>query len=264
VTNLPTGLDNGRSEERTAMLLWLVDNGRGDEALRRLPAVEADHPEPARLLLRIGQALDEQRGAALAIPLLERSRTLDPTRAQTRLALGRALYDAGRPNDAVPHLRAGVEADPGARAGRWLLVQALATTGQAGEAAAWLERICEAPPTDASNLLALGDMAVDLRRPDLAVRVLDQVIAMGRPGAVVREKRGLALVMLGRSAEARADLLEAHRLDPQSASICLNLAVAEAQGGSLDAARTLAREALRLQPVYPQARGLLAILDRVR
>ena len=46
----------------------LVVEGQGAEALRRLPAVEAAHPEPARLLLRLGQAL----------------------------ALGRALFDAAR------------------------------------------------------------------------------------------------------------------------------------------------------------------------
>ena len=59
----PHGLEDGRSEERTVMLLWLVDNGQGEEALRRLPAVEAAHAEPARLLLRLGQALDENREA---------------------------------------------------------------------------------------------------------------------------------------------------------------------------------------------------------
>jgi len=82
--------------------------------------------------------------------------------------------------------------------------------------------------------------------------------------AALREKRGLALVMLDRAAEARAELEEARRLDPASASACLNLAVLEAQEGRLDAARALAREALRLQPDYPQARGLLQTLDRGR
>jgi tetratricopeptide (TPR) repeat protein len=165
----PHGLDDGRSEERTAMLLWLVDNGQGAEALRRLPAVEAAHPEPARLLLRLGQALDESGAAEAAARLLERSLALDPSRAETRLVLGQAL-------------------------------------------------------------------------------------------SALHEKRGLALAMLGRTAEARPELEEARRLDPASASACLNLAVLEAQEGRLDAARGLAREALRLQPDYPQARGLLEAL----
>jgi hypothetical protein len=40
--------------------------------------------------------------------------------------------------------------------------------------------------------------------------------------------------------------------------------VLEAQEGRLEAARALASEALRLQPDYPQARGLLETLERQR
>jgi tetratricopeptide (TPR) repeat protein len=192
----PHGLDDGRSEERTVMLLWLVDNGQGREALRRLPAVEAAHPEPAQLLLRVGQALYENDEAAAAASLLE------------RLALP--------------------------------------------------------PRTDATTFLGAGGTALQLRRPDLALRFLDKGIARDPRMAALREKRGLALAMLERPAEARAELEEARRLDPVSASICLNLAVLDAQDGRFDAARALAGEALRLQPDYPQARGLLETLERAR
>ena len=180
------------------MLLWLVDNGQGEEALRRLPAVEASHPEPAQLLLRVGQALYENREAGAAAPLLERSLALAPPRA------------------------------------------------------------------DAAGLLLVGSTALQLHRPDLALRFLDRGIAQDPRLPALREKRGLALAMLGRPSEARPELEEARRLDPVSASACLNLAVLEAQEGRLDVARSLAGEALRLQPDYPQARGLLETLERAR
>lgn len=203
VTLWPHGLDDGRSEERTVMLLWLVDNGRGEEALRRLPNVEGDHPEPSRLLLRLGQALDQNREAEAAVQLLERSLALEPSSTQTRLAL----------------------------------VQALASAGSTE-----LER----------------------QRPDRALRFLEAGIAADPGNAALREKRGLALAMLGRPKDARRDFEEAHRLDPASASACLNLAVLEAQEGRLDAARELSHEALRLRPDYPQARGLLQALEAAR
>jgi tetratricopeptide (TPR) repeat protein len=260
----PHGLDDGRSEERTFMLLWIVDNGQGAEALRRLPGVETAHPEPARLLLLVGQALDESREAGAAAQILERSLALDPSRAETRLALGRALFDAGRTADAIPHLRAALDAGFRPDTAAFALVQALAATGQAEEAAARLERLSLPPRTDAASLLVVGNTALQLRRPDLALRFLDRGIAQDPRAAALREKRGLALVMLQRPAEARAELEEARRLDPASASVCLNLAVLEAQEGRLDAARALAREALRLQPDYPQARGLLDALARAR
>jgi tetratricopeptide (TPR) repeat protein len=260
----PHGLDDGRSEERTVMLVWLVDNGQGEEALRRLPAVEAAHPEPARLLLRLGQALDESREAGVAAQLLERSLALDPSRAETRLALGRALFDAGRAADAIPHLRAALDASYRPETSGFMLIQALVAAGQPEEAAARLERLSLPPRTDAASLLVVGNTALQLRRPDLALRFLDRGIAQDPGMAALREKRGLSLALLGRPAEARPELEQARRLDPTSASVCLNLAVLEAQEGRLDAARALAREALRLQPDYPQARGLLDALDRAR
>jgi Flp pilus assembly protein TadD len=143
-------------------------------------------------------------------------------------------------------------------------VQALAATGQVDEAAARLERLSLPPRTDAASLLVVGNTALQLRRPDLALRFLDRGIAQDPRMAVLHEKRGVVLVMLQRPAEARAELEEARRLDPASASVCLNLAVLEAQEGRLGAARALALEALRRQPDYPQARGLLQALERPR
>jgi tetratricopeptide (TPR) repeat protein len=260
----PHGLDDGRSEERTVMLLWLVDNGQGEEALRRLPGVEAAHPEPARLLLRLGQALDENREAGAALQLLERALALDPSRAETRLALGQALFDAGRPKDAIPHLRAALEAGCRPDLAGFSLVQALAMAGDEAEAAARLERLSPPPRTDTASLLIVGSTALQVRRPDLALRFLDRGMAQDPRMAALHEKRGLALVMLQRPTEARTELEEACRLDPASASARLNLAVLEAQEGRLEAARALASEALRLQPDYPQARGLLETLERQR
>jgi len=264
-TNWPTGLDNGRSEERAAMLLWLVDNGRSDEALRRLSAFEASDPQPARLLLRLGQAFDEQQRAAQAVPLLERALALDPGHTETRLVLGQALIDAGRPGDAIPHLQAAMAAGRGAPAAAEVaLVQALAAAGRPREAAARLERLAALPDLEVHDLVVVSDLAMHVRSDDLALRVIDRAITQQPRVALLREKRGLALVMLGRPAEARAELEEARRLDPRSASICLNLAVLEAQEGRLEVARTLARAALQLRPDYQQAKGLLATLDGKR
>ncbi|HXK08876.1 MAG TPA: glycosyltransferase family 39 protein [Vicinamibacteria bacterium] len=257
----PHRLDDGRAEERTVMLLWLVDNGQAAEALRRLPPVEAAHPEPALLLFRVGQALDESREAAAGVPLLERSLALEP-RPETHLALGQALLDTGRAPEAIPHLEASLAANVRPDLAGFGLVQALTAAGRPAEAAARLGGLSLPASADGASLLAAASAALQLRRPDLALRFLDRGVAADPGMAVLREKRGLAFATLGRRAEARADLEEARRLDPASASVCLNLAVLEAQDGRLDAARALAREALRLKPDYPHAQGLLAELER--
>ncbi len=231
------------------MLLWLVDNGQGEEALRRLPAVEAAHPEPARLLLRVGQALvREPRGRGRGSSSSARSPSTP--RAPSALAWAGPLRRGGRG-------RSPPAPTPPARG--LLLVQALAAPG------AEARRSSGSPAAaTAASLLLVGSTALQLHRPDLALRFLDEGIAQDPRTAALREKRGLALAMLERPAEARAELEEARRLDPASASICLNLAVLDAQDGRFDAARALAGDALRLQPDYPQARGLLEALGRAR
>ena len=171
----PHGLDDGRSEERTVMLLWLVDNGQGAEALRRLPAVEAAHPEPARLLLRLGRALDENReagrGRAAARALagarpLARRRPASPSGGPSSTPGGRQTRS---PTCGPPSTPASAPRPPASRSCR-----RSPRPGSAEEAAARLERLSLPPRTDAASLLVVGNTALQLHRPDLALRFLDR------------------------------------------------------------------------------------------
>jgi 4-amino-4-deoxy-L-arabinose transferase-like glycosyltransferase len=260
----PHHLDDGRAEERTAMLLWLVDNGQSDEALRRLPAVEATHSDRALLLYRLGVALGENRQAAAAVPLLERAQRLAPARGEAQLALGQALFDTSRPADAVPHLQAAWEAHVRPDVSGFDLARALAASGRDAAAAEQLARVPLPPTADAESFLAAGSFALQLGRPDLALSFFNQGLERHPALGTLHEKRGLAFVLVGRRADARADLEAACRLDPTSASARLNLAVLEAQERRLERAKALLREALQIDPGYAQAQGLLAELERAR
>jgi tetratricopeptide (TPR) repeat protein len=136
----------------------------------------------------------------------------------------------------------------------------------AGGAAVWLvgqARARRARPlvAAAASLALLGvaanwdwhlDDGRSAERAQMLLRLADQ--------ARVHEERGLALSLAGRHGEGAAELEEAVRLDPTSASAQLNLAVAYAELGRYRDARARAEEALRLQPDYPQAQGLLEAL----
>lgn len=154
--------------------------------------------------------------------------------------------------------------DDGRSAERAAMLLWLVDNGRPDEAAARLGRLSLPQGTDAASLLLVGNVALQVKRPDLALRFLETGLAQDRGSADLHEKRGLALLMLDRPGEARGELEQARRLDPASASACLNLAVLEAQEGRLEKARALAGEALRLEPGYAQARGLLEALERVR
>jgi Flp pilus assembly protein TadD len=188
------GLDDGRSQERTEMILLLVDRGHPEEARALLAKAERTHPERGDLYYRTAVALRER-----------------------------------------------------------------------GQLAAAREVLGKAGPADAGeSALAFGGLAMDLEEAPLAERFLREAVAREPQSAEARERLGLALALQGRRADALAELGEACRLDAGRASAQLNLAVVLAQEGRLADARAHVREALRLQPDYPQARGLLAELDRAR
>jgi tetratricopeptide (TPR) repeat protein len=261
LANWHFGLDDGRQNERTEMILYLADAGRFDEARPLLARTEAADREPALLLYRVARALQEHGHPGDAVDLLERAARLEPERAEARLALGEALLDSGHPQDAIVHLR--LARDAGARpdlAGVDL-ARALAATGRRAEAAEELRRV-SVPDADPAGALALGLLALELEEPAVAEKALRSAVAAAPQATEPREALGVALLRLGRIAEAAEQLQAAVRLDPASASAHLNLAVVEAQRGRFEDGRRNAQEALRLKPDYPQARGLLEELKR--
>ena len=202
-TNWNFHLDDGRSAERTDMILYYVDSGQDARAAELLARTEAVHPQRDLLLYRVGRAYLERGDAAAAVPLLERAAQANGGRVEIRTTLGRALAGTGR---------------------------AALDGGDAAKAEPLLARAAAMTPTDAGVFEALG----------------------------------LARGLQGRSTEAIAAIETACRLDETSASARLNLAVLLAEVGRLADARRLALDALRLRPDYPQARNLLAAIDRSR
>jgi tetratricopeptide (TPR) repeat protein len=263
LANWRFGLDDGRQNERTEMILYLVDAGRFDAARPLLARAEAADREPALLLYRVARALQERGRPGDAVELLERAARLEPERAEARLVLGEALLDSGHPQDAIIHLRRARDAGVRPDLAGVDLARALAATGRRAEAADELRRV-PVPESDPASALALGLLALELENPAVAEKALRSAIAAAPQAAEPREALGVALLRLGRIAEAAEQLQAAVRLDPASATAHLNLAVVEVQRGRFEEARRHAHEALRLKPDYPQARGLLDELARRR
>jgi len=103
-------LDDGRSEERTQMIVRLVDGGRFDEA--RAILEEARRAEPARSEIRQALArVHESEGVAASLAGrhaegaadLERAVQLDPESASAQLNLAVAYAQLGRYGEARTH-----------------------------------------------------------------------------------------------------------------------------------------------------------------
>jgi tetratricopeptide (TPR) repeat protein len=225
------GLDDGRAEERTRYVEMLVDAGQLDAAQAALVRFERGHPRPAELWARAGRACAERGQPAEAAVWLARASALAPHDVGLHLAVVRAWLQTGADSQARNRVKD-------------------------------LANLDVRSPTEAANAAALGELALEWHHAEAAERLLRAALAVS-PAPVARwhERLGLALALQERPEEALVELERAGALDPASASAQLNRAVVLAQLGRATQARAAARAALRLQPDYPQARGLLATLD---
>ena len=262
MTNWPFNLDDGRSEERTRMVLWLIGQQRFAEAEARIPEIERDSPIPGVLHFRVGRALIASHQYASAITHLQRAAEIDPGRPETDYALGQALLDASRPQEALPHLRRAHDAGVRTDLAGYDLARALAMTGDRAGAVRILEGVRPGRPDDAQSWFTLGELAAQLQAPQLTERFMREAARLQPTAADPHEQLGLALAAQGRYEEAVSELREPVRLDPSDATAQLNLAVALAQLGHIDESRAHAQEALRLRPDYDRARKFLEVLSR--
>jgi tetratricopeptide (TPR) repeat protein len=187
VTNHGAGLDEGRWEERTALVVALIDRGRIAKAEEAIGRFEATQPEPALLHGRAAQALQQQGRNDAAIAHLEKALSRDPAQPVIDFALGRALVAAGRNAEAIPHLRRAYDARIRPDVTGVDLARALAAEGLAHAVA--------------------GDTRTALEELEQAVR-LDPAAPASHLNLAVMYARS------GRTAEAVAAAREALRLRP--------------------------------------------------
>lgn len=241
------------------MALWLVGQGRVDDASARVTEIERGHASPGVLHFRVGRALLVRGHTEAAVRHLERAFAADP-RPETGLMLGQALLAAGRAADAVPHLRRAHQSRTSPQIAGFDLARALAATGDRAGAVRVLQRVRPERADDGESWRALGELALELRAPRLAEGFLRQATKADPRSATGFERLGLAIASSGRVQEALAAFEHASQLAPQDASIRLNLAVALAETGRTAEASRHAAEALRLDPQYEKAREFLRAL----
>ena len=256
----PTGLDDGRQEERTAMAEWLLRQGAVDAGQALVDRLRPDHRQPAMLLFRAGRALQAAGRCEPAIARYRQALDLEPTRAEIRYALGQCLVDAGRAGEAAAHLDAAVRAGVRPDVAPFDLARALAAAGSPGAARAALARLAIPARADTRSFVRAGQLAERLEDVPLAITFYAGVATRPDVEVPVLERLGVLLAMSGRAREAAAVLDRAVSRSPHEPSLHLNLAVALAQDGRLEEARASAGRALRLRPDYPQARALLDTL----
>jgi tetratricopeptide (TPR) repeat protein len=255
------GLDNGIGGEQTRKAVWLVEQGSFDEARRYVEQISKGHSHPGVLRFRVGQALLDAGRPGDAAALLAEAIAIDGPQPAIRLALGEALVRTGRAKEAIGHLEAAHDNGYDSNVAGSLLVRALVLAGRTDDA---IRRLSTMPESAGAEEVAidLGTLALERGAMSEAVRWLRIAVDRAPDRAEAHEKLGLAIFLHGDPRAALPHLERARRLDPASASAHLNLAVLYAELGRFADARTLATEALRLDPAEPRASALLSALPK--
>jgi tetratricopeptide (TPR) repeat protein len=257
LVNLPMKADDGRAEEQTRMAEAMVALGRDADAEAWLKKAETGSPNPGLLHFRIGRLLLAEGKPEAALTHFERAHALDPGSAIVEYAIGQALVEAKRFKEAIAHLEAALRGGLPLNLVGFELARARAGAGDRAGALQTLQGIRPQNPADADSWIALGELALQLQSPSLALGFFNEAIATAPRASKPHQQMGQALVMLGRRQEAIAQFQEGVARDPADPVAQLNLAIALAQGGRTADARMHAQAALRLKPDYERARQFL-------
>lgn len=99
----------------SALGLFLLRQGRLDEAEKLLRATSTTFPQAADARTQLGRLLLEKNTPAEAITHLEAALQLMPNSAQAHLLLAKALLRTGKPADAQPHFDAAAKLEAAAQ-----------------------------------------------------------------------------------------------------------------------------------------------------
>jgi len=255
----PTRLDDGRVEEIVRMGLTDIQNGKvaeGEAWVQRALARNA----PAGLIhVRVGQIYETLSKPGEAIAHYKQALVTDPKEPAVHFVLGHAYFASGDLSAAVREL-AGARVGPQQDAASRLLVIALAKAGRHEETNTVIHDL-DPRRWGADQARQFAAAIAEAGRVDLSIAAWQRAADVSNE-AMDYERLGLAWAVLGRNDESLIALGDAVKRDGNTPSLRLNYAVALASAGRIAEAKVECEAALRLDPNYENAKGLLAELNK--
>ncbi len=222
--------DAARAGERTPETLWMrlvmeMLRGRGpavaeDGARRGL----AQHPQSADLHQFLGIALRRQRRLDDALEALETARRLNPNDYAALFNLANVHNDRGDSAAAQAALDILLPMEPANAELRYMLGRARRSQGDFDGADEALAEALELDPAYLEAWRERATLASERQRHDDALRIIDESIARFSGDHRLVERRAELLVRAGRLADARADLEQVLKVQPDAAWACNQLA----------------------------------------
>jgi tetratricopeptide (TPR) repeat protein len=222
----PFGLDSGRSDEQTNMVVRLIELRQYAEAQQLIARLEPSHHEPARLhhraALQFAAAGERARATALYEQVLRDPAAQPVLRSSAMDELARIYARDSRLDDAR----------------RILALEDRDAMG-------------------AERALALGQLALRIEDGRDAVDFFTVAVTRAPTNGQAWHHLGVAHLALRENASALAALTRAQSLLPNDAPTFFFLALAQAETGNLPEARRSAEKAVQLRPDFVQAKQLL-------
>ena len=219
--------------------------GRGDADSPRADPKNKAHLHRAimRAQSAFGAGDEDAAAAELRAALSEDEGLLD-----AHQLLGTITLLAGDPEPAIGHFRSALALDPEHRQSLLGLANAYRELGRIDEAVVGYRRLLEVAGQDAKATMALARIHVDRGELSEAEQVLAAAAEGREPPAVVTNKQGEVMALLGRSGAAEERFRQAISSNPELGEAHFNLAVLLDESGRMEEAIAAYRQAAELRP----------------
>lgn len=244
-----------------ALINALLQQGKVDQALKAIDALEKKRPADVLPVFLRGRALLLKRDAAGARKAMEQALTID---ANYFPAVGvLALLDNAekRPDDARTRIEAAIQRQPGNVQAHIALVELRAANGAPQEElAGLLRKAVDAAPSSPAPRMLLAEHFLRNGAPKDALTVAQQAVAAVPDNAQLLDVLGRAQSANGEHNQAETTFNRMAALQPQSPQPLLRLASAHLIAGDQAAAGQSLRKALEIDPRLLQAQqGLVSL-----
>jgi len=174
-----------------------------DFAFRIIEAWKADFPRDPQPYLFAGVYFEQIGISSKSIPALRRALELAPHRTEIRVRLAKQLCDTQEAEQSMVEANAVLRADPTNEAAKVIRAKCLNVSGKSADAIQVLEEVLSTNPQYVDALVALGQLLIETRQFESAVRSLTRAVELRPFDSGIRYAFANALVGAGAQDEAK-------------------------------------------------------------
>jgi len=244
---VPSNLSPSNLSPEFAETRKLVQEGKAEQAITELKAVEARNSATKGLAFELGTAYYKTSNFPKAIDYLQKARTEDPSNGEAVQLLGMSYYADGHPADAIPLLekvqgwiaRANVD-------GYYILGTCYIQTRNYDRARQSFARMFEVPPDSAAAYLFTARMLLRQEYDPIAEEYALKAATLDPKLPLVHFLLGELYLYKSRLPEAIAEFQKELAINPANAATYYKLADAYSRVQKFDDAQRLLQCSIRL------------------